>query len=96
MFTDDKLPITGHLKMESVEPMVLLQVIRRFEERGAMERADQARRECGEIFRYANVTGRAEYHLAPDLVDALREYRKENYPFLPINRSREFHKVLEG
>lgn len=82
--------------MEEVEPMVLLKVIRLFEERGAMERADKARRRCGEVFRYAIVTGRAKYNPAPDLVDALRGYRKENYPFLPINRIREFHKALEG
>nr|WP_314984554.1 tyrosine-type recombinase/integrase [uncultured Pantoea sp.] len=96
MFTDDILPIIGHMKMEEVEPMVLLKVIRLFEERGAMERADKARRRCGEVFRYAIVTGRAKYNPAPDLVDALRGYRKENYPFLPINRIREFHKALEG
>lgn len=52
MFTDDILPIIGHMKMEEVEPMVLLKVIRLFEERGAMERADKARRRCGEVFRY--------------------------------------------
>lgn len=96
MFIDDILPIIGHLKMEEVEPMVLLKVIRLFEERGAMERADKARRRCGEVFRYAIVTGRAKYNPAPDLVDALRGYRKENYPFLPINRIREFHRALEG
>ncbi|MEO3990906.1 tyrosine-type recombinase/integrase [Pseudocitrobacter cyperus] len=41
MFEDDILPIIGHMKMEEVEPMVLLQVIRRFEDRGAMECADK-------------------------------------------------------
>ncbi len=96
MFKDDILPLIGHMKMDQVEPMVLLKVIRLFEDRGAMERADKARRRCGEVFRYAIVTGRAKYNPAPDLVDALRGYRKENYPFLPINRIREFHTALEG
>jgi hypothetical protein len=34
MFTDDILPVIGHLRMEDVEPMVLLKVIRLFEDRG--------------------------------------------------------------
>ena len=96
MFDDDILPAIGHLKMEEVEPMVLLKVIRLFENRGAMERADKARRRCGEVFRYAIVTGRAKYNPAPDLVDALKGYRKSNYPFLPMNRIHEFQKALTG
>lgn len=96
MFDDDILPIIGHMKMEEVEPMVLLKVIRHFEDRGAMERADKARRRCGEAFRYAIITGRAKYNPAPDLVDALKGYRKENFPFLPMNRIHEFQRALTG
>lgn len=76
MFTDDILPLIGHLRMEEVEPMMLLKVIRLFEDRGAMERADKARRRCGEVFSYAIVTGRAKYNPAPDLVGAMKGYRK--------------------
>lgn len=96
MFDDDILPIIGHMKMGEVEPMVLLKVIRHFEDRGAMERADKARRRCGEVFRYAIITGRAKYNPAPDLVDALKGYRKENFPFLPMSRIHEFQRALTG
>ncbi|MBV4411846.1 integrase arm-type DNA-binding domain-containing protein [Enterobacteriaceae bacterium YMB-R22] len=96
MFNDDILPLIGHLRMEEVEPLVLLKVIRHFEERGAMERADKARRRCGEVFRYAIVTGRAKYNPAPDLSDALKGYRRKNYPFLPMNRIHEFQRALAG
>lgn len=96
MFDDDILPIIGSMKMEEVEPMVLLKVIRHFEERGAMERADKARRRCGEVFRYAIITGRAKYNPAPDLVDALKGYRRKNFPFLPMNRIHEFQRALTG
>ena len=67
MFDDDILPIIGGLEIQDIEPMQLLEVIRRFEDRGAMERANKARRRCGEVFRYAIVTGRAKYNPAPDL-----------------------------
>jgi len=78
MFDDDILPIIGGLEIQDIEPMQLLEVIRRFEDRGAMERANKARRRCGEVFRYAIVTGRAKYNPAPDLADAMKGYRKKN------------------
>jgi len=94
MFQDDILPMIGHLKITDVEPMMVLGVVRRFEERGAMERADKARRRCGEVFRYAVATGRVKYNPAPDLVDAMRGYRKEHFPFLPMSRIHEFNHAL--
>ncbi|KZQ76143.1 integrase [Klebsiella aerogenes] len=96
MFTDDILPIIGHLKMDDVEPMVLLKVIRLFEDRGAMERADKARRRCGEVFSYAIVTGRAKFNPSRDLAGAMRGYRKKNYPFLPMHRIHEFQGALNA
>ncbi|NCI14583.1 DUF4102 domain-containing protein [Cronobacter sakazakii] len=96
MFNDDILPIIGHLRMEEVEPMVLLKVIRLFEDRGAMERADKARRRCGEVFSYAIITGRAKFNPSRDLAGAMRGYRKKNYPFLPMHRIHEFQRALNG
>lgn len=96
MFTDDVLPVIGHLRMEDVEPMTLLKVIRLFEDRGAMERADKARRRCGEVFSYAIITGRAKYNPSRDLAGAMRGYRKKNYPFLPMHQIHEFQRALNG
>lgn len=94
MFTDDILPSIGHMRMDEIEPLVLLRVIRRFEDRGAMERATKARRRCGEVFRYAVITGRAKYNPAPDLADAMKGYRKSNYPFLQVKQIPDFNKAL--
>ncbi|WP_435952760.1 tyrosine-type recombinase/integrase [Dryocola sp. BD626] len=96
MFTDDILPLIGEMEIQDIEPMQILDVIRRFEERGAMERANKARRRCGEVFRYAIVTGRAKYNPAPDLADAMKGYRKQNYPFLPAEQIPAFNKALSG
>jgi len=95
MFTNDILPIVGHFRIDDIEPMLILKVIRLFEDRGAMERADKARKRCGEVFRYAIVTGRARYNPAPDLIDAQQGYQKQNYPFLTMERIQEFHQRLE-
>lgn len=96
MFRDDILPMIGAMEIHEIEPMQILEVIRRFEERGAMERANKARRRCGEVFRYAIVTGRAKYNPAPDLADAMKGYRKKNYPFLPADQIPAFNKALAG
>lgn len=96
MFQDDILPMIGGLEINEIEPMRILEVIRRFEDRGAMERANKARRRCGEVFRYAIVTGRAKYNPAPDLADAMKGYRKQNYPFLPADQIPAFNKALSG
>lgn len=96
MFKDDILPLIGGMEINEIEPMQILEVIRRFEDRGAMERANKARRRCGEVFRYAIVTGRAKYNPAPDLADAMKGYRKKNYPFLPADQIPAFNKALSG
>ncbi|EPR5826661.1 tyrosine-type recombinase/integrase [Escherichia coli] len=96
MFQDDILPLIGGMEINEIEPMQILEVIRRFEDRGAMERANKARRRCGEVFRYAIVTGRAKYNPAPDLADAMKGYRKKNYPFLPADQIPAFNKALAG
>lgn len=96
MFQDDILPLIGGMDINEIEHMQILEVIRRFEGRGAMERANKARRRCGEVFRYAIVTGRAKYNPAPDLADAMKGYRKKNYPFLPADQIPAFNKALAG
>lgn len=57
MFDADILPCTGKMAMDEIEPMILLKVLHRFEDRGAMERDNKARRRCGEVFRYAVTSG---------------------------------------
>ncbi|MDS0790419.1 tyrosine-type recombinase/integrase [Proteus vulgaris] len=96
MFSSDILPILGNYKMDDIAPTSLLKVIRKFEERGAMERASKARRRCGEVFRYAIITGRAKYNPAPDLADAEKGYRKKHFPFLTKEQIPDFNKSLQS
>nr|WP_178113367.1 site-specific integrase [Acerihabitans arboris] len=81
------------MPIAEIKPLMLLGVLRKFEERGAMELARKARRRSGEVFRYAIVTGRAEYNPAPDLSIAMGAPKSKHYPFLresdvgPFNRA---------
>ncbi|VTP64293.1 Putative prophage CPS-53 integrase [Leclercia adecarboxylata] len=81
-FKKDVFPYIGKKPIAEIKPLELLNVLRRMESRGATEKAKKVRQRCGEVFRYAIVTGRAEYNPAPDLTSAMQGHESNHYPFL--------------
>ena len=67
----DLFPYLGTRPIAEIKPMELLTVLRRIESRGALDTAHRIRFMCGQIFRYAVATGRAERDPAADLRGAL-------------------------
>ena len=67
----DIFPWIGNKPVATVSPQQLLETIRRIEERGALETAHRALANCGQVFRYAVATGRAERDSSADLRGAL-------------------------
>ncbi|WP_371826388.1 hypothetical protein [Caballeronia sp. M1242] len=63
-----------------------LEVLRRAEKRGAHKTARRLQRNCGQIFRYAAVTGRAMRDVSADLRGALRPNGIPTSPRLRIPR----------
>lgn len=51
---------------------------------------------CGQIFRYAIATGKAERDISSDLRGALKTRKKENYAHLKANELPEFFEQLEN
>ncbi|WP_036626881.1 tyrosine-type recombinase/integrase [Pantoea sp. AS-PWVM4] len=92
----DIFPYIGHRPIDQIEPLELLTVLQKIEKRGALEQASKVRRRCGEVLRYAVVTGRAKYNFAPDLVIALNKPKQNHYPFLTEQEIPDFVKALEG
>ncbi|MDR0806991.1 MAG: tyrosine-type recombinase/integrase [Enterobacteriaceae bacterium] len=78
----DIFPHIGQRVISEIKPMELLDVLRRIEERGALERMKKVRQSCGQIFRYAIVTGRAETNPASELTGALKTAKSKNFPHL--------------
>lgn len=70
-FERDIFPWIGDKPISDITPPLLLSVIRRIEERGALETAHRALSNCGQVFRYAIATGRAERDPSQDLKGAL-------------------------
>jgi integrase len=68
----DVFPWMGARPIAEINARELLSVLRRIEERGAIETAHRARESCGQIFRYAIATARAERDVAADLRGALQ------------------------
>ena len=56
-----------------------MSVIRRIEERGALETAHRALSNCGQVFRYAIATGRAERDSSQDLKGALPPVKTKHF-----------------
>ncbi|MDA8591276.1 integrase arm-type DNA-binding domain-containing protein [Luminiphilus sp.] len=74
----DVFPWLGQRPIAEITAPELLQVIRRIEERGANETAHRVLSNCGEVFRYAIATGRAERDVAADLRGALQPTVKKH------------------
>ncbi len=75
----DIFPWIGTRTLSEINPSELLAVVRRIESRGALETAHRALACCGQIFRYAVATGRAERDPTGDLRGALPPYKKDNH-----------------
>lgn len=95
-FEKDIFPYLGRRPIAEIKPMELLETLRRLEKRGALEKMRKVRQRCGEVFRYAIVTGRAEYNPAPDLATALATPKKTHFPFLTAEELPYFIKDLAG
>ncbi|WP_264865888.1 phage integrase central domain-containing protein, partial [Escherichia coli] len=95
-FNKDIFPYIGQLPVNEIKPLVLLNVLRRIESRGATEKAKKVRQRCSEVFRYAIVTGRAEYNPAADLTSAMSGHESKHYPFLSVEELPDFFKALAG
>jgi integrase len=95
-FNKDVFPYIGKKPIAEIKPLELLNVLRRMEGRGATEKAKKVRQRCGEVFRYAIVTGRAEYNPAPDLTSAMQGHESKHYPFLNTSELPTFFEALSG
>ena len=75
----DIFPWIGSKPIAEITAPQLLDVIRRIEERGALETAHRALQNCGQIFRYAVATGRAERDPSGDLKGALPPVKETHF-----------------
>lgn len=75
----DMFPWIGSMSMSAITAPDLLSAARRIEQRGALETAHRALANCGQVFRYAVATGRAQRDPTGDLRGALAPVRAEHF-----------------
>ncbi len=95
-FEQDVFPFTGKRPMIEIKALELLEVLRRIDKRGVLEKTRKVRQRCGEVYRYAIITGRAEYNPAPDLAIALAVPKQKHHPFLSAEELSHFVRDLEA
>lgn len=89
-FENDVFPYIGDRPIAEIKPLELLEVLSIMEKRGVTEKLKKVRQRCGEVWKYAIITGRAEYNPAPDLASAFTPHQRENYPYLLADELPEF------
>ena len=78
----DIFPWVGGQPVAAITAPQLLTVLRRIEQRGAWETAHRVLRNCGQVFRYAVATGRAERDPTGDLRGALSPVKSKYFAAL--------------
>lgn len=96
-FERDVFPWVGARPVSEVTPADLLGVIRRIEGRGVLETAHRALANCGQVFRYAVATGRAERDPSGDLRGALPPVKGEHFAAVTEpQHAAELLRILDG
>ena len=89
------LPNLGSRSINEITAPELLSTLRIIEAREAYDVAHRMLQTCGQIFRYAIATGRAERDITADLRGALKTRKTENYARLDAKELPEFMQDLE-
>lgn len=90
----DVFPWIGEKAITGVTAPELLSVIQRIENRGALETAHRALGNCGQVFRYAIATGRAERDPSGDLRGALPPAKGEH--FAAVTEPKQVAEILRA
>jgi len=92
----DIFPAIGKRPIADISPLLMLDTLRKIEQRGAHEMSRRAMQYCGQIFRYGIVTGRAERNPTADLKGALKPVKHGHFAALEAKDLPEFLHALES
>ena len=83
LFETWAFPWIGARPIAEITPRILLEsVLRRVESAGKLETVHRLKQRCGQVFRYAIATGRAERDPTPDLRGALETHKPRSHSAL--------------
>lgn len=92
-FLEKKLfPVIGHIQVTKIEPFDLLGAVRKEESKGHIETAHKLMQVCGQVMRYARITGRVKYDVASGLTEAMQKTKVKH--FAAITDPKEIGRLL--
>lgn len=89
-------PYLGSFDVDDIPPSQVMAVLRKIEERGALEQARKILQRINAIFRYSIQTGRANYNPAQDMKGALKPKKVKHMPALKEEDLPEFLNKLDN
>ena len=93
----DIFPQIGSRPIMDIDAPELLEMLRNVEKRGVIETARRLRQLCGQVFRYAIVTGRAKHDPSADLRGALKSPgRPRSHKAMPLDEMPTFMHALSA
>ena len=91
----DVFPLIGRHPIVDIKAPVMLDVLRQIEKRGALEMAKRQGQVCGQIFRYAIASGKAEIDPVPSLRGALKQTSKGHHAAITPDELPDFLRAFE-
>jgi integrase len=91
----DVFPLIGRHPIADIRAPVMLDVLRQIEKRGALEMAKRQGQICGQIFRFAIASGKAEIDPVPSLRGALKPIAKGHHAAITPDELPEFIRAFE-
>ncbi|MFP9227559.1 tyrosine-type recombinase/integrase [Pectobacterium cacticida] len=92
----DIFPYLGKRPITDIKPKDMLDVLRKMEQRGVLDKLKKTRQACRQIFTYAIVSGRAEYNPVTDLAGVLKAPKQKHFPHLLADELGPFLQALNG
>lgn len=86
----DVFPLLGKYPITEIKAPLMLEVLRKIENRGAVDMAKRQGQVCGQIFRYAIAIGKAEADPVPHLRGALKSQSRGHHAAITVNELPEF------
>ncbi|MEE3652628.1 MULTISPECIES: tyrosine-type recombinase/integrase [unclassified Brenneria] len=90
----DIFPYLGKRPITDIKPKDMLDVLRKMEQRGVLDKLKKTRQACRQIFTYAIVSGRAEYNPVTDLAGVLKAPKQKHFPHLLADELGPFIQAL--
>ena len=92
----DVFPQLGALPVTQIDTVEVLSVIRKVEQRGALDVASRVLQRCASVFRFAVQTGVSKYNPANDLAGVLQQRKRRHRLALTRSELPGFMKVLRA